>query len=70
MTRSPRVSQVELAECPDEGGKWAIYCEHEQGTGLLQDTNKRRLAEWRTETLMWCCYCQEEAEMTVPGGYR
>jgi len=25
----------------------------------LQDTNKRRLAEWKRETLMWCCYCQE-----------
>lgn len=51
----------ELADSPDDGGKWAIYCEHSNGvTGMLQDTNKRRLASWKREPLMWCCYCQEE----------
>ena len=55
-----RVSAVELADAPQDGGKWAIYCEHEEGTSILQDTNKRRLASWRSEPLVWCCYCQEE----------
>jgi len=51
----------ELADCPEDGGKWILYCEHSNGdTGILQDTNKRRLAEWKREPLMWCCYCQEE----------
>ena len=57
-----KVSKVELAECPQDGGKWVIYCEHEEGTALLQDTNKQRLNAWRQEPLMWCCYCQEVAQ--------
>lgn len=60
-----------MAECPQDGGKWVIYCDHgDSDIALLQDTNKRRLAEWRTETIVWCCYCQEEAEIEMPGGYR
>lgn len=63
-----RVSQVELAEAPDDGGKWVIYCDHTDdtgdliGVGLLQDTNKRRLSEWRNHSDEWCPYCQEEAD--------
>ena len=56
---SHKVSNVELAECPDDGGTWVIYCEHEEGIALLQDTNKQRLNAWRQDTLTWCCYCQE-----------
>jgi hypothetical protein len=54
------------ADCPEDGGKWAIYCEHTDssgeiiGTGVVQDTNKRRLATWQKHSLDWCCYCQEE----------
>lgn len=57
----------ELADAPDDGGRWALYCEHIDdtgeviGVGLLQDTNKRRLSEWRTHSREWCPYCQEEA---------
>jgi hypothetical protein len=59
------VSPVVPADCPEDGGKWAIYCEHVDadgeiiGTGVVQDSNKRRLAPWRNHTLDWCCYCQE-----------
>lgn len=60
---SGRVSTVEEAECPQDGGRWVIYCEHENGTALLQDTNRRRLSAWRSEPLVWCCYCQEEANV-------
>lgn len=60
------VSGVVLADCPEDGGKWAIYCEHRNaageviGTGVLQDTNKRRLSEWVLYPADWCCCCQEE----------
>ena len=70
MTTLRQATPVELAECPADGGKWVIYCEHEEGTALLQDTNKRRLAPWRNETIVWCCYCQEEAGIEMLGGYR
>jgi hypothetical protein len=73
MTEAPTrrvATPVELADCPEDGGKWAIYCEHDGETSVLQDTNKRRLAQWRTETLVWCAYCQEEAGQTCYGGYR
>jgi len=62
-----KVTGPELADCPEDGGKWALYCEHYDATGeligcgIVQDTNKKRLAPWRKETSMWCCYCQEEA---------
>lgn len=63
-----KVSKVELADCPGDGGKWVIYCDHLDAngevvdSGMLQDTNKARLAAWRKEPIVWCCYCQEEAE--------
>jgi hypothetical protein len=61
-------SKVTHADCPEDGGKWAIYCEHFDntgeiiGTGLVQDTNKRRLATWQKHSIDWCCYCQEERD--------
>ena len=54
-----------LAECPADGGKWAIYCEHTDETGevialsILQDSNKRRLSEWKSDTSVWCATCQQ-----------
>jgi hypothetical protein len=60
-----KASPVELADCPEDGGKYIIYCEHFDDDGnlvesaILQDTNRRRLNAWRTDTLTWCCYCQE-----------
>jgi hypothetical protein len=60
-------SQIELAGCPADGGKWVIYCDHFDadnnpiGTGLLQDTNKRRLAQWINHSDQWCPLCQEES---------
>ncbi len=59
----PIVSEVQVANCPEDGGKWIIYCDHENGCAILQDTNKARLNEWRKEPLMWCAFCQEEAEV-------
>jgi len=50
----------DLADCIDDGGKHALYCEHEDGgTGLIQDTNKARLLQWLKHPEDWCCYCQE-----------
>jgi len=60
-----RVIGPELAECPGDGGKWAIYHEHLDGNGELiytaiaQDTNKRRLAQWKRIPVDWCHLCQE-----------
>lgn len=60
-------SQIELAGCAADGGKWVIYCDHFDadnnpiGTGLLQDTNKRRLAQWRNHSEQWCPLCQDES---------
>lgn len=51
----------ELANCPEDGGKWALYCEHENGISILQDTNKRRLAQWKKHSSEWCSICYEEA---------
>lgn len=71
-----KATPVELADCPEDGGKWAIYCEHYDAEGnlvdsaILQDTNKKRLNGWRTETIVWCCFCQEEVGQTCEGGYR
>lgn len=69
-----RVSGVTLAEVPSDGGKWVIYCDHfdvETGewynAGLIQDTNKNRLAEWISVKrgagfTEWCPECQEAHE--------
>lgn len=60
-----------LAECPQDGGKWAIYCEHRNaageviGTGVVQDTNKRRLSGWVKYPADWCCCCQEEIGVSI-----
>lgn len=63
-----KVYGPELAEVPTDGGKWALVCEHLSpegdivGVGLLQDTNKQRLTQWRNHSDEWCPYCQEEAD--------
>jgi hypothetical protein len=60
------VSVVVLADCPEDGGKWALYCEHKNsdgvvvGCGILQDSNKQRLGAWRMHSAEWCPFCQEE----------
>ena len=64
-----RVVGPVLAECPEDGGKWVLYCEHFVdgewvNGGLIQDTNKRRLAGWKVERFndghtQWCPLCQE-----------
>ena len=67
------VSKVELADCPEDGGKWIIYCEHFDDNGeciytaILQDSNKRRLNSWRTGTFVWCEKCQEDFENELAG---
>lgn len=64
---NPRLGKpyLDLADCPEDGGKWAIYCEHEEGTSVAQDTNKRRLSAWLAHPDEWCCYCQENAGAVV-----
>jgi hypothetical protein len=68
MTTTHITSNIQLADCPDDGGKWAIYCEHYNtdgeiiGTGVVQDTNKRRLSTWQKHSIDWCCYCQDERD--------
>lgn len=64
-----KVSQVLEADVPEDGGKWMLLCEHEVNGitsigGVLQDSNKRRLAAWRTSRwadglTTWCPTCQE-----------
>jgi hypothetical protein len=50
----------DLADFIEDGGKHALYCEHEDGaTSLIQDTNKARLMQWLKHPEDWCCYCQE-----------
>jgi hypothetical protein len=68
-----RVSDVQVAHVPSDGGKWVIYCDHYDAitgewynAGLIQDSNKRRLAEWirvkRGQGFTeWCPECQEAA---------
>ena len=60
---------LELAGCPEDGGKWALMCEHlVEGewvnAGIIQDTNKRNLATWvhakrGAGYTDWCPECQE-----------
>ncbi len=66
-----RISGVVPADCPSDGGKWALYCDHmDEATGewfnagLIQDTNKKRLAAWASVKrgagyTEWCPECQE-----------
>lgn len=51
---------LEGAEVQD-GGKWALLCEHgdDVGTGIVQDTNRRRLWSWAGHSVDWCCHCQQ-----------
>lgn len=56
------------ADCPEDGGKWALHCEHLVdgewlSMSVMQDTNKKRLAEWKTASAEWCCECQEACEI-------
>lgn len=53
---------LELATCPEDGGKWALYCEHENGVGILQDTNRKRISAWGSHSVDWCPLCQDIAE--------
>jgi hypothetical protein len=69
-----RVSDVQIAEVPSDGGKWVIYCDHFNpqtgewyNAGIIQDSNKRRLAAWvRVKRgagfTDWCPECQEAHE--------
>lgn len=60
-----KVIGPELADVPQDGGKWAIYHEHYDADGeitytaVCQDTNKRRLAAWKRSPVDWCDLCQE-----------
>jgi hypothetical protein len=52
----------DLADCPEDGGKHALYCDHDFfGCGVLQHTNKRQLLPWLKATEEWCPLCQTEA---------
>jgi hypothetical protein len=65
-----RITDVVLADCPSDGGKWALMCEHLDivsgewfNGGIIQDTNKKRLAGHRSEVrgagfCDWCPECQ------------
>jgi hypothetical protein len=76
--RKVRVVGPELADCPEDGGKWALYCDHLVdgewvNAGLIQDTNKRRLAEHKSAKFCdglteWCPECQ--AMTTDPTAWR
>ena len=66
-----QITKVLEAEVPEDGGKWALICEHWNedysdwtSEGIIQDTSKKRLGEWRTAKwedglTQWCCTCQE-----------
>jgi hypothetical protein len=75
-----RVSDVQLAECPDDGGKWVIYCDHFDAqkrewynAGMIQDSHKRRLASWcRAKRgagfTTWCPECQVANDLYKKAG--
>jgi hypothetical protein len=64
-----RIVGVVEADQPVDGGKWALMCEHFVdgewiNGGIIQDTNKRRLAQWTHEKrgagyTTWCDACVE-----------
>ena len=68
-TFKTRIVGVVEADCQDDGGKWALMCEHfENGEwlngGIIQDNNKSNLATWITAKrgagyTDWCPACQE-----------
>lgn len=73
MPPKVKVHGPELAEVPDDGGKWALLCEHfdDDGVstgigGILQDTNRRRLAGWKRHPDQWCPECQEADQTPTP----
>ena len=50
-------SAEELGVSAEDGGKWVLVCEpHGQ---IVQDTNKKRLAQWKNHSAQWCSDCQE-----------
>lgn len=65
-----RIVGVVESDVPTDGGKWALICEHYAdgewlGCGVVQDTNKRRLADWigakrEGGFTEWCPECQLE----------
>jgi hypothetical protein len=73
ITKTPkfttRIIGVVEADIPEDGGKWALMCEHlEDGewvnAGIIQGNNKRDLSTWihakRGEGFTtWCPACQE-----------
>ena len=66
-----RIIGVVEADCPEDGGKWALICEHWNNEynewwseGIIQDNNKRNLATWihakrGAGYTTWCCTCQD-----------
>ena len=75
MIASVRVSKVQAADCPDDGGKWVLVCDHLVdgewlNGGLIQDTNRRRLATHRASTwadglTTWCAACQHDHWLAI-----
>jgi hypothetical protein len=75
-----RVSDVQSAVVPSDGGKWVIYCDHfdaQNGewynAALIQDDNKRRLASWiRVKRgagfTEWCEECQLAHDLYTKAG--
>jgi len=69
MKPEVRIVGVVEAEFPEDGGKWMLLCEHLkdgewENAGIIQDTNKRRLAGWKSAKwddglTEWCPECQE-----------
>ena len=49
---------LEYAECPDDGGKYAIVCSNH--SYLLQDSNKQRLWKHAEGVMDWCAACAGE----------
>lgn len=60
---------LDLADVPEDGGKWALFCVHEDGVGVVQDTNKRRLSGWLRHSEEWCPFCQEGAPGRPPTSF-
>jgi len=54
------VTYYDEADCPEDGGKHALYCVHDDNTFVLQDTNKSRLMGWLNSTIEWCEGCQQD----------
>jgi hypothetical protein len=69
-----RVSDVQAADAPRDGGRWVVYCDHYDpqagvwyNAGIIQDSSKRRLAAWIPAKrgagfTEWCPECQEAHE--------